>query len=309
MNQIVIENNTELLEKVESLSRWVGDTPLYPLKSFSTERVKIYAKLEWQQLGGSVKSRPAYNMLRRGVISGNLQPHHTILDATSGNTGIALATLAASLGLKIKLIMPENASKMRQLILKKLGAELVLSSPYGGTDESRQVALDIFSKMDIPYFYCDQYNNDNNWKAHYMTTAPEIWRQSSGEITHFVAGLGTTGSFTGTTRKLKEYNDKIRCIALQPDGPLHGLEGWKHLETAEIPGIYDPKAPDQILQVSSYDAFKMIDLVAKNEGLLISPSAAANLVGAIQVAKSIDFGHVVTIFADDASKYQEALKK
>ncbi|MBP6795082.1 MAG: pyridoxal-phosphate dependent enzyme, partial [Saprospiraceae bacterium] len=159
MNQIVIENNIELLEKVESLSRWVGDTPLYPLKSFSTERVKIYAKLEWQQLGGSVKSRPAYNMLRRGVISGNLQPHHTILDATSGNTGIALATLAASLGMKIKLIMPENASKMRQLILKKLGAELVLSSPYGGTDESRQVALDIFSKMDIPYFYCDQYNN------------------------------------------------------------------------------------------------------------------------------------------------------
>lgn len=309
MNQIVIENNTELLEKVESLSRWVGDTPLYPLKSFSTERVKIYAKLEWQQLGGSVKSRPAYNMLRRGVISGNLQPHHTILDATSGNTGIALATLAASLGLKIKLIMPENASKMRQLILKKLGAELVLSSPYGGTDESRQVALDIFSKMDIPYFYCDQYNNDNNWKAHYMTTAPEIWRQSSGEITHFVAGLGTTGSFTGTTRKLKEYNDKIKCIALQPDGPLHGLEGWKHLETAEIPGIYDPKAPDQILEVSSYDAFKMIDLVAKNEGLLISPSAAANLVGAIKVAKSIDYGHVVTIFADDASKYQEALKK
>jgi len=309
MNQIVIENNTELLEKVESLSRWVGDTPLYPLKSFSTERVKIYAKLEWQQLGGSVKSRPAYNMLRRGIISGNLQSHHTILDATSGNTGIALATLAASLGLKIKLIMPENASKMRQLILKKLGAELVLSSPYGGTDESRQVALDIFSKMDIPYFYCDQYNNDNNWKAHYMTTAPEIWRQSSGEITHFVAGLGTTGSFTGTTRKLKEYNDKIKCIALQPDGPLHGLEGWKHLETAEIPGIYDPKAPDQILEVSSYDAFKMIDLVAKNEGLLISPSAAANLVGAIRVAKSVDYGHVVTIFADDASKYQEALKK
>ncbi len=259
MNQIVIENNIELLEKVESLSRWVGDTPLYPLKSFSTERVKIYAKLEWQQLGGSVKSRPAYNMLRRGVISGNLQPHHTILDATSGNTGIALATLAASLGLKIKFIMPENASKMRQLILKKLGAELVLSSPYGGTDESRQVALDIFSQMDIPYFYCDQYNNDNNWKAHYMTTAPEIWRQSSGEITHFVAGLGTTGSFTGTTRKLKEYNDKIRCIALQPDGPLHGLEGWKHLGTAEIPGIYDPKAPDQILEVSSYDAFKMKD--------------------------------------------------
>lgn len=309
MNQVVIANNTELLEKVESLSRWVGDTPLYPLKSFSTERVKIYAKLEWQQIGGSVKSRPAFNMLRRGVISGNLQSHHTILDATSGNTGIALATLAASLGLKIKLIMPENASKMRQLILKKLGAELVLSSPYGGTDESRQVALDIFSKMDIPYFYCDQYNNDNNWKAHYLTTAPEIWRQSSGAITHFIAGLGTTGTFTGTTRKLKEYNNEIKCIALQPDGPLHGLEGWKHLDTAEVPGIYDSKVPDQIMEISSYDAFKMIDQVAKNEGLLISPSAAANLVGALQVAKKVEHGHIVTIFADDAFKYQEALKK
>ncbi len=308
MNETIAVSNTDLVKSVESLGRWIGGTPLFPLRHFSTEKVKIFAKLEWQQFGGSVKSRPAYNMLRQAIQSGELQPHHTILDATSGNTGIALATIAASLGQKIKLVMPENASKMRQQILKKLGAELVLSSPYGGTDESRQLALEIYAKMDQPYFYCDQYNNENNWKAHYNTTAPEIWRQSAGMITHFVAGLGTTGSFTGTSKRLKIYNAGIRCIALQPDGPLHGLEGWKHLETAEIPGIYDPSTPDQILQISSYDAFKLIDEVAKKEGLLISPSAAANLTGALQIARTIEEGTIVTLFADDASKYQEVYK-
>ncbi len=308
MSNVVIETKKELIESVESLGRWVGETPLYPLHSFSTETVKIYAKLEWQQLGGSVKTRPAYNMIKQAILTGELQEHHTILDATSGNTGIALATFAASLGLKIKLVLPENASKMRQSILKKLGVNLVLSSPYGGTDESRQVASEIFEKMDEPYFYIDQYNNPNNWKAHFNSTGPEIWRQSAGAISHFVAGLGTTGSFTGSSRRLKQYNPAIQCIALQPDGPLHGLEGWKHLETAEIPGIYDARVPDKILEVSSYDAFKMIDLVAKKEGLLISPSAAANLVGALEIAKQTDRGHIVTLFADDASKYQEIYK-
>lgn len=309
MNSVLVETKTDLLEKVDSLGRWIGDTPLYPLTSFSTEKVKIYAKLEWQQLGGSVKSRPAYNMIRRGIISGNLTEHHTVLDATSGNTGIALATIAAALGLKIKLVMPENASKMRQQILKKLGTELILSSPFGGTDESREVAREIYSKMDIPYFYVDQYNNDNNWKAHYNSTGPEIWKQSGNQISHFVAGLGTTGSFTGTSKRLKEYNKNIQCIALQPDGPMHGLEGWKHLETAEVPGIYDAQIADQILEVSSYDAFEMIDKVARQEGLLISPSAAANLIGALKVGKQIKHGHIVTLFADDASKYQEIFRK
>ncbi|MEP7268760.1 MAG: PLP-dependent cysteine synthase family protein [Saprospiraceae bacterium] len=308
MNKVIIGKKTNLIESVESLGRWIGDTPLYPLKSFSSEKVKIYAKLEWQQLGSSVKARPAYNMIKQGILSGALEAHHTILDATSGNTGIALATIASSLGLKIKLVLPENASKMRQLMLKKLGAELILSSPFGGTDESRQLAQEIYSQMDIPYYYIDQYNNEYNWKAHFLTTAPEIWRQSAGSITHFVAGLGTTGSFTGTSRRLKLYNPAINAIALQPEGPLHGLEGWKHLETAEVPGIYDSTVPDQILQVSSYEAFKVIDKVAKQEGLLISPSAAANLVGALEVAKNMDRGEIVTLFADDASKYQEVYK-
>jgi cysteine synthase B len=162
--------------------------------------------------------------------------------------------------------------------------------------------------MDLPYFYIDQYNNENNWKAHFNTTGPEIWRQSSNAITHFVAGLGTTGSFIGTSRRLKQYHSGIHCIALQPDGPLHGLEGWKHLETAEIPGIYDNQVADQVIEVSSYDAFKMIDRVAKKEGLLISPSSAANLVGALSVAKNIEQGHIVTLFPDDASKYTEIYK-
>jgi cysteine synthase B len=308
MESVVIAKNKELIESVESLGRWVGETPLYPLRSFSTDKVKIYAKLEWQQLGGSVKTRAAYNMIKQAILSGELEAHHTILDATSGNTGIALATIAASLGLKIKLVLPENASQMRKSILKKLGVDLVLSSPYGGTDESRQVAREIYSKMDLPYFYIDQYNNENNWKAHFNTTGPEIWRQSSNAITHFVAGLGTTGSFIGTSRRLKQYHSGIHCIALQPDGPLHGLEGWKHLETAEIPGIYDNQVADQVIEVSSYDAFKMIDRVAKKEGLLISPSSAANLVGALSVAKNIEQGHIVTLFPDDASKYTEIYK-
>lgn len=308
MEQVVITTNKELVGSVESLGRWVGETPLYPLRSFSTDKVKIYAKLEWQQLGGSVKTRPAYNMIKQAILSGELEQHHTILDATSGNTGIALATIAASLGLKIKLVLPENASTMRQSILRKLGVDLVLSSPYGGTDEARQVAREIYAKMDFPYFYIDQYNNENNWKAHFITTGPEIWRQSSNAITHFVTGLGTTGSFIGTSRRLKQYNSDIECIGLQPDGPLHGLEGWKHLETAEVPGIYDNKVADQIAEVSSYDAFKMIDQVAKKEGLLISPSSAANLVGALAVAKKIAQGNIVTLFPDDASKYTEIYK-
>lgn len=308
MNRTITTENKKLTEAVDALGHSIGNTPLYLLSSFSTDKVKIYAKLEWQQFGASVKSRPAYQMIRQGILNGELESHHTILDATSGNTGIALASIAASLGIKIKLVLPENASKMRQHILKKLGAELILSSPYGGTDESRQVAKEIYSKMDRPYFYCDQYNNENNWKAHYHTTAPEIWRQTEGKVTHYVAGLGTTGSFTGTSKRLKMFNSNIQCIALQPDGPLHGLEGWKHLETAEIPGIYDATVPDQIKEISSYDAFKMIDQVAKKEGLLISPSAAANLVGALELANQLDEGHVVTLFADDASKYAEIYK-
>ena len=165
------------------------------------------------------------------------------------------------------------------------------------------------SILDFPFFYCDQYNNENNWRAHYNSTGPEIWRQTSKQVTHFIAGLGTTGSFTGTSRRLKMYDSTIQCIALQPDGPLHGLEGWKHLETAEVPGIYDASIADEVLQISSYDAFNMIDKVARQEGLLISPSSAANLIGALKVANHVNHGHIVTLFPDDASKYQEILKK
>jgi S-sulfo-L-cysteine synthase (O-acetyl-L-serine-dependent) len=305
MTVIETITNQKLSEAADGLRASIGNTPLFLLQSFSTDRKKIYAKLEWQQLGGSVKSRPAFNMIYQGIRSGDLQAHHTILDATSGNTGIALATLAANLGLKIKLVLPENASKMRQKILRKLGVDLILSSPYGGTDESRLLAKEIYAKMDSSYFYCDQYNNENNWKAHFHTTAIEIWQQTEGKVSHFVTGLGTTGSFTGTSKRLKIFNQAIECVALQPDGPLHGLEGWKHLQTAEVPGIYDPSTPDRTMEVSSYEAFKMIDHVAKKEGLLISPSAAANLVGAVELAKNIDTGHIVTLFPDDASKYQE----
>jgi cysteine synthase B len=231
------------------------------------------------------------------------------LDASSGNTGIAYAHIGAALDIPVTLCLPENASAERKQILKALGVDIRLTSRSGGTDEAQEVAESLYKNQPEKYYYADQYSNPSNWKAHYDATGPEILHETDYQITHFVAGLGTTGTFTGTGKILKEYNRNIQLIGLQPDIAMHGLEGWKHLETAHIPAIYDDSLADDIRSVSTEQAHELVKLTAREEGLLISPSSSANLAGALQLAEEIDEGVIVTIFPDDGSKYGEIINK
>ncbi len=305
---ITQEIDLKLTEQLDVIGKFIGNTPLFPItRLHANENVKIFAKLEWQQLGGSVKSRPAFNIIKNAILSGELSPEKRLLDATSGNTGIAYAAIGAALGIPVTICLPENASEERKTILKAYGAEIIFTSKFGSTDEAQEIAQELSLKNPDKYYYARQYQNEANWKAHYHTTAEEIWRQTNGEITHFVAGLGTTGTFTGSSRRLRELNPDIRLISLQPDSALHGLEGWKHLETAIVPTIYDPTIAHQNLEMDTYNAYDTIKQVAAKEGLLISPSAAANLNGALQVADQLDAGVIVTVFPDNAEKYSEVI--
>ena len=286
----------------------VGNTPLLRMDRVGREfpGVGFYGKAEWSNPGGSVKDRAALNMIREGKRSGALQPGKTILDATSGNTGIAYAMLGAALGYSVKLCLPANASSERKRILSVYGAEIVETPPDEGSDGAIRRVRQIYSEEPEKYFYPDQYSNPANWQAHYQTTAPEIWHQTRGRITHFVAGLGTSGTFVGTSRRLKELNPAIQCISLQPDSAFHGLEGWKHMATALVPKIYDPSIADVSLTINTEDAYRIAKRLAHEEGLLVSPSAAANLAGCMQVAASLQSGQeafIVTVFADAAEKY------
>ncbi len=295
--------------KIAQISAQIGNTPLLPITQlYSKKGVKIFAKAEWQQLSGSVKARAAFKIFKNAVESGEFKNGRTLLDATSGNTGIAYATLGSLLHIPVALCMPENASPERKAILESLGAEIIYTSKFGGTDEAQEVAAFLAAQYPNKYFYADQYKNELNWRAHYLSTGVEIYRDAPG-ITHFVAGLGTTGTFTGTGRKLKELNSDIQLIALQPDFAPHGLEGWKHLETARIPAIYDEKLADRIDEVSTQRAYDIIKGAARLEGLLLSPSSAANLAGAIALAEQIDEGTIVTILPDNADKYREVIKQ
>ena len=288
----------------------IGNTQLLRIKnSFQKPGVEIYAKLEWQQLGGSVKARPAFQIIKEAMHNGQFRGGKTLLDATSGNTGIAYASIGAILGIPVSLCLPENASKERKQLLEQLGAALIYTSRFDGTDGAQQTAQALAQSAPDQYYYADQYTNPNNWRAHYLTTANEIWYQTKGRITHFVNALGTTGTFTGTSRRLKELNPSIQTVALQSNNPMHGLEGWKHLETAVTPAIYDSSLADRQLEVDTLEAYEMIRRIAQRECLLVSPSAAANLLGAIQLAEQIDEGVIVTTFADDASKYSEILQQ
>ena len=284
----------------------IGRTPLVRLRKFEREvpaGVELYAKAEWQNPGGSVKDRAAARMILEGERSGKLTPGRTILDATSGNTGIAYAMVGAARGYAVKLCLPENASPERKLMLRALGAELLLTSPLEGTDGSIREARRLFAEDPDKYFYPDQYSNDANWRAHYDTTGPEIIEQTSGRLTHFIAGLGTTGTFTGTARRLRAFNPAIRLISFQPSGPFHGLEGLKHMESAIVPAIYDPTLADEDLRAPTERAHEMVKRLAREEGLLAGISSGAALAVMLEVAKKLDRGVIVTIFPDGAEKY------
>jgi S-sulfo-L-cysteine synthase (O-acetyl-L-serine-dependent) len=283
----------------------IGRTPLVRLHRIErdTPGVELWAKAEWQNPGGSVKDRAAARMILDGEESGALTPDKTILDATSGNTGIAYAMVGAAKGYRVKLCLPSNASPERKLILGAFGAELILTNPLEGTDGSIREARRLHAEYPDLYFYPDQYSNDGNWRAHYDTTGPEIIEQTSGRLTHFVAGLGTSGTFVGTGRRLRQFNPSIRLISFQPSGPFHGLEGLKHMESAIVPPIYDPTLADEDLRVESEHAHEMVRRLAREEGLLAGISSGAALAATLQVAKKIDRGVIVTIFPDGAEKY------
>lgn len=288
----------------ESLLARVGNTPIIRLEHVSPNpSVKIFGKAEWYNPGGSVKDRPAMNMILDGERTGNLTHEKTIIDATSGNTGIAYAMLGATLGYNVELVVPGNVGKERKKIIEAYGATMRFSDPLESTDGAQEVVKSIVSRNPARYFYPDQYNNSANWQAHYETTGPEILRQTNGTITHFICGLGTTGTFVGTARQLKETNAAIQCISVQPDMPLHGLEGLKYLETARRPGIYDAKLADRNIDINTEDAYAMVKRLAREEGLLVGISSAAATVAALAVAEEIEEGVIVTIFPDDASKY------
>jgi cysteine synthase B len=264
--------------------------------------VSLWAKAEWYNPGGSVKDRAALNMIRAAEDRGELQPGMTLLDATSGNTGIAYAMLGAARGYRVRLAVPENVSPERLAILRAYGAELILTDPLDGSDgailEARRIAAE-----DLTVYYADQYNNPANWQAHYLTTAEEIWRQTDGAITHFVAGVGTSGTFVGTTRRLRELNPYVLCYSAQPDSPFNGLEGWKHMTTAIVPGIYDDALADGELTARTEDAHAIARFLARESGLLVGVSAAANICAALQVAAELDEGLIVTILPDSGYKY------
>src|SRR5437867_7442672 len=283
----------------------IGRTPLIRLRCFERETpgVELYAKAEWQNPGGSVKDRAAARMILDGEATGKLNANRTILDATSGNTGIAYAMVGAARGYRVKLCLPDNASSERKLILRALGAELVLTNPLEGTDGAIREARRLYAEDSERYFYPDQYNNDANWRAHYDTTAPEIIEQTSGRLTHFVAGLGTSGTFIGTGRRLRRFNQAIKLISFQPDSPFHGLEGLKHMDSAIVPGIYDPSIADADYEISTESAHEYTRLLGKREGLLVGVSSGAAVACALAVAKDIESGVIVTVFPDGGDKY------
>jgi cysteine synthase B len=289
----------------DSVLDLIGRTPLLRLRAFSRDAagVEIYAKAEFQNPGGSVKDRAAASILRDAARTGKLRPGVTILDATSGNTGIAYAMISAACGYRLRLCMPANVTPERTRTLRAYGADLVLTDPMEGTDGSIREARRLFAAEPDRYFYADQYNNDANWRAHYETTAPEILEQTDGRITHFVAGLGTSGTFMGVGRRLREYNRDIRLISIQPDSPMHGVEGLKHMETAIKPGIYDPTLADEDVRVSTDRAYTFTRRLASEEGLLVGVSSGAALAAGLDLAARIREGVIVLIFPDSGTRY------
>lgn len=284
----------------------IGNTPLIEVRRVLPDdvpsSVRVLVKAEWFNPGGSVKDRPAYQIVKDAMASGQLRPGVELIDSTSGNTGIAFAMIGASLGFPVNLVMPSNVSTERKKILMGYGANIIYSDPLEGSDGARRLVAKLIKERADDYFFADQYSNDSNWKAHYQNTGPEIWRDTQGKVTHFVAGLGTSGTMMGTSRFLKDTNPEIETIALQPE-PFHGIEGWKNMDTAIPVGIYDESVHDRRITVETEPAYYWARELAAKEGLLVSPSAGAALDGAIQVARNLQEGTVVVIFADGGDKY------
>lgn len=292
------------------LVAYVGATPLVRLRKVAgidagvPEGVAVCAKAEHLNPSGSVKDRAALAMVLDGIRCGGLTPERTILDATSGNTGIAYAMIGAALHYRVAVCLPANASPERKRILTIYGCEVIETDPLAGTDGAQDEARRLVTRHPDHYFYPDQYNNPANWRAHYEGTGPEVWAQTEGRITHFITGLGTSGTFVGTSRRLKEYNSRVRCISMQPDVPLHGLEGMKHMDTAVVPGIYDPTVADEGVVVGTMDARDMARRLARDEGLFVGVSSGANVFAAVRLARTLSPGDVVvTVLCDSGSRH------
>ncbi len=290
-----------------SLSR-IGNTPLLRLQCIARDlpNVQFLGKAEWYNPGGSVKDRAAFNIVSEGRRSGKFAANKTLLDSTSGNTGIAYAMIGAAEGFLVTLCMPENVSVERKRILFAYGANIIYTDPADGSDGAIRAARELYAREPEKYFYADQYSNDANWQAHYHGTANEIWQQTEGRITHFVSMMGTSGTFMGTARRLKELNPIIRCVSLQPDSPFHGIEGAKHMASAIVPTIYDPTLADEDIGIATEDAYGMAIRLSREEGLLVGISAGAAVAGCLQVARRIPEGQesvFVTILPDSGDKY------
>lgn len=290
-----------------SIEESIGHTPLIRLRRITRELppgVQVFAKAEHLNPGGSVKDRPALAMILAGERDGTLRPGMTILDATSGNTGIAYAMIGATRGYPVTLCLPRNAGPQRKRILHSFGVKVIETDPLQSTDGAQVIAREMFEKEPDKYFYPDQYNSKANWRAHYESTAPEIWEQTEGRITHFIAGLGTSGTFVGVARRLKEFNPAMRAISMQPDSPFHGLEGLKHMATAMVPGIYDPSLADKNVDVSTEYAQQMVRRLAEEEGLFVGTSSGANVFAALRMARTLARNAVVvTILCDRGERY------
>lgn len=293
-----------------SLIERIGNTPLLRLDALTDDLpgVALLGKAEWYNPGGSVKDRAAANIVAEAQRSGKLSPGKILLDATSGNTGIAYAMLGAAEGFPVTLCMPENVSRERKQILHGYGANILYTDPSDGSDGAIRMARELAAKHPDQYFYADQYSNEANWKAHYNGTANEIWQQTQGRLTHFVAMLGTSGTFVGTTRRLKELNPAVKCISLQPDSSFHGIEGAKHMASAIVPKIYDATLADENLEISTEDAYAMARKLSRGAGLLVGISAAAAVVGCLKIARELRLKKgqeavIVTILCDSGDKY------
>lgn len=310
LRQVEFETSLQTATQSIDIEGQIGNTPLLSFRRVTRhlpDNVAIYAKAEWMNPGGSVKDRAAYNIIRTAERDGRLTHDKTILDSTSGNTGIAYAMIGAAKGYKVKLFLPENASPERIAILTAYGVDIVFTDPLEGSDGAIEAVRELAANEPDAYFYANQYNNPANWQAHYYSTGIEIWNQTRGAVTHFVAGLGTSGTLMGTGRRLKEYNPDIQIVSVQPDSPFHGLEGLKHMETAITPGIYDGDFANQNLHIRTEESHEMARRLAREEGYLVGISAAAAMVASIKVAESLaehdQAGTIVTLFPDNAYKY------